>query len=178
MTIKRIAIDSIFLALLIVSTYISIPLSDISLTLQVLVVLLLALILPFIDAEIIIIIYILMGLFGIPVFSNFSGGLSKIFTPSFGFIISFIFVPIIIKLLSLIKIKKESLKTFIISLITLIFIYIIGILYLFVIRSVYEVNIMSFIIVSILPLLPFDIIKVVMVSFITRKLKPILERIS
>ena len=178
MTIKRIAIDSIFLALLIVSTYISIPLSDISLTLQVLVVLLLALILPFIDAEIIIIIYILMGLFGIPVFSNFSGGISKIFTPSFGFIISFIFVPIIIKLLSLIKIKKESLKTFIISLITLVFIYIIGILYLFVIRSVYEVNIMSFIIVSILPLLPFDIIKVVMVSFITRKLKPILERIS
>lgn len=150
MTIKRIAIDSIFLAL----------------------------ILPFIDAEIIIIIYILMGLFGIPVFSNFSGGISKIFTPSFGFIISFIFVPIILKLLSLIKIKKESLKTFIISLITLIFIYIIGILYLFVIRSVYEVNIMSFIIVSILPLLPFDIIKVVMVSFITRKLKPILERIS
>lgn len=178
MTIKRIAIDSIFLALLIVSTYISIPLSDISLTLQVLVVLLLALILPFIDAEIIIIIYILMGLFGIPVFSNFSGGISKIFTPSFGFIISFIFVPIIIKLLALIKIKKESLKTFIISLITLIFIYIIGILYLFVIRSVYEINIMSFIIVSILPLLPFDIIKVVMVSFITRKLKPILERIS
>ena len=59
MTIKLIAIDSIFLALLIVSSYISIPLSDISLTLQVLVVLLLALILPFIDAEIIIVLYIL-----------------------------------------------------------------------------------------------------------------------
>ena len=81
MTIKRIAIDSIFLALLIVSSYISIPLSDISLTLQVLVVLLLALILPFIDAEIIIVLYILMGLIGIPVFSNFTSGISKIFTP-------------------------------------------------------------------------------------------------
>lgn len=178
MTIKRIAIDSIFLALLIVSTYISIPLSDISLTLQVLVVLLLALILPFIDSEIIIIIYIVMGLIGIPVFSNFSGGISKIFTPSFGFIISFIFVPIIVKLLSGIKIKSETLKTLIISSLSLIFIYFIGILYLFVIRSVYEVNIMSLIIVSFLPLFPFDIIKVVLVSFITRKLKPILERIS
>lgn len=178
MTIKRIAIDSIFLALLIVSTYISIPLSDISLTLQVLVVLLLALILPFIDAEIIIIIYILMGLIGIPVFSNFSGGIAKIFTPSFGFIISFIFVPIIIKLLSIMKIKNDIFKTFIISFITLVFIYIIGILYLFIIRSVYEINIMSFIIVSFLPLFPFDIIKVVIVSFITKKLKPILERIS
>ena len=106
MTIKRIAIDSIFLALLIVSSYISIPLSDISLTLQVLVVLLLALILPFIDAEIIIIVYIVMGLFGIPVCSTFSGGISKIFTPSFGFILSFIFVPIIVKLLSKLKINR------------------------------------------------------------------------
>lgn len=178
MTIKRIAIDSIFLALLIVSSYISIPLSDISLTLQVLVVLLLALILPFIDAEIIIIVYIVMGLFGIPVFSTFSGGFSKIFTPSFGFILSFIFVPIIVKLLSKLKIKSETLKTLLISFIALIVIYLIGIMYLFVIRSVYEVNILSFIVVTVLPLLPFDIIKVFLVCFITKKLKPILERIS
>lgn len=178
MTIKRIAIDSIFLALLIVSSYISIPLSDISLTLQVLVVLLLALILPFIDSEIIIIIYIVMGLIGIPVFSNFSGGISKIFTPSFGFILSFIFVPIIVKLLSKLKIKSETLKTLLISFIALTSIYIIGILYLFAIKSVYEVNIVSFIIITVLPLLPFDIIKVVIVCFIIRKLKPILERIS
>lgn len=178
MTIKRIAIDSIFLALLIVSSYISIPLSDISLTLQVLVVLLLALILPFIDAEIIIIVYIVMGLFGIPVFSTFSAGFSKIFTPSFGFILSFIFVPIIVKLLSKLKIKSETLKTLLISFIALIVIYLIGIMYLFVIRSVYEVNILSFIVVTVLPLLPFDIIKVFLVCFITKKLKPILERIS
>lgn len=178
MTIKRIAIDSIFLALLIVSSYISIPLSDISLTLQVLVVLLLALILPFIDAEIIIIVYIVMGLFGIPVFSTFSGGISKIFTPSFGFILSFKFVPIIVKLLSKLKIKSETLKTLLISFIALIVIYLIGIMYLFVIRSVYEVNILSFIVVTVLPLLPFDIIKVFLVCFITKKLKPILERIS
>lgn len=178
MTIKRIAIDSIFLALLIVSSYISIPLSDISLTLQVLVVLLLALILPFIDAEIIIIVYIVMGLFGIPVFSTFSAGFSKIFMPSFGFILSFIFVPIIVKLLSKLKIKSETLKTLLISFKALIVIYLIGIMYLFVIRSVYEVNILSFIVVTVLPLLPFDIIKVFLVCFITKKLKPILERIS
>ena len=67
MTIKRITIDSIFLALLIVSAYIAIPISGISLTIQVLVVLLLALILPFVDSQFIILIYILMGLIGIPV---------------------------------------------------------------------------------------------------------------
>lgn len=178
MTIKRITIDSIFLALLIVSSYIAIPLSDISLTLQVLVVLLLALILPFIDAEIVIIIYIVMGLMGIPVFSNFLGGISKIFTPSFGFILSFISVPVIVKLLSKLKIKSETLKTLIICFVSLIIIYIIGILYLFIIRSVYDVNIISFIVVSILPLFPFDIIKAVLVSFTIKKFKTTLERIS
>ena len=119
-----------------------------------------------------------MGLIGIPVFSNFSGGISKIFTPSFGFILSFIFVPIIVKLLSKLKIKSETLKTLLISFIALTSIYIIGILYLFIIKSVYEVNIVSFIIITVFPLLPFDIIKVVIVCFITRKLKPTLERIS
>ena len=177
MTIKRIAIDSIFLALLIVSSYISIPLSDISLTLQVLVVLLLALILPFIDAEIIIIIYILMGLLGIPVFSSFSGGISKIFTPSFGFIISFLFIPVVIKLMSFIKINNLLLKIILNSFISIFVIYLIGILYLFVIKGVYEINIISFIVISILPLLPFDIIKVLIACSISDKIKPILERI-
>ena len=177
MTIKRIAIDSIFLALLIVSSYISIPLSDISLTLQVLVVLLLALILPFIDAEIIIIIYILMGLLGIPVFSSFSGGISKIFTPSFGFIISFLFIPVVIKLMSFIKINNLLLKIIFNSFISIFVIYLIGILYLFVIKGVYEINIISFIVISILPLLPFDIIKVLIACSISDKIKPILERI-
>lgn len=178
MTIKRIAIDSIFLALLIVSSYISIPLSDISLTLQVLVVLLLALILPFIDAEIILILYITMGLLGIPVFSNFTGGISKIFTPSFGFIISFLFIPLILKLISFIKINKKLLKLVLNSFISIVVIYLISILYLFVINGVYEVNIINFIVISILPLLPFDIIKALIACSISDKIKPILERIQ
>ncbi len=177
MTIKRIAIDSIFLALLIVSSYISIPLSDISLTLQVLVVLLLALILPFIDAEIIIIIYILMGLLGIPVFSSFSGGISKIFTPSFGFIISFLFVPVVLKIISKIKIINKYFKTILYSLLSITIIYTIGILYLFVIKKVYEISMINFIIISILPLLPFDILKVIVALTISDKIKPIIERI-
>lgn len=177
MTIKRIAIDSIFLALLIVSSYISIPISDISMTLQVLVVLLLALVLPFIDAEIILVLYILMGIFGIPVFANFQAGFAKIITPSFGFILSFIFVPIIFKLCSIIKFKKESLKKYIASFISLFSIYLFGILYLFIIKNVYEVDILNLIIILFLPLLPFDIIKVLVACVISNKIKPILERI-
>ena len=177
MTIKRIAIDSIFLALLIVSSYISIPISDISLTLQVLVVLLLALILPFMDAEIIIIIYILMGLFGIPVFSNFSSGIAKVFTPSFGFMLSFLLVPVIFKISSLIQKKNNKLSKYITSFISVVVMYLIASLYLFIIKDVYQVKIIDLIIVSFLPLVPFDIVKVVIACMISEKIKPIIERI-
>ena len=177
MTIKRIAIDSIFLALLIVSSYISIPLSDISLTLQVLVVLLLALILPFMDAEIIIIIYILMGLFGIPVFSNFSSGIAKVFTPSFGFTFSFLLIPVIFKISSLIQKKNNKLSKYITSFISVVVMYLIASLYLFIIKDVYQVEIIDLIIVSFLPLVPFDIVKVVIACMISEKIKPIIERI-
>ena len=89
----------------------------------------------------IIVLYILMGLIGIPVFSNFISGISKIFTPSFGFIISFIFVPFIIKIFDLINIKNDKIKNIISLLITVIFIYTIGCLYLFIIKGVYEIDI-------------------------------------
>ena len=177
MTIKRIAIDSIFLALLIVSSYISIPISDISLTLQVLVVLLLALILPFMDAEIIILVYILMGLFGIPVFSNFSSGIAKVFTPSFGFMFSFLLVPVIFKISSLVQKKNNKLSKYITSFISVVVMYLIASLYLFIIKDVYQVEIIDLIVVSFLPLVPFDIIKVVIACMISEKIKPIIERI-
>ena len=171
MTIKRITIDSIFLALLIVSAYISIPISGISLTIQVLVVLLLALILPYVDSQLIIFIYILMGLIGIPVFSNFTSGFSKIFTPSFGFLLAFLFVPLIIKLLNKINIKKVFVKNLIICFIALIIIYIVAVLYLFILSQFYQIDVMNFIVFSLLPLIPFDIIKVIIVCSIKEKLK-------
>ena len=177
MTIKRIAIDSIFLALLVVSSYISIPISDISLTLQVLVVLLLALILNFMDAEIIIIIYIIMGLLGIPVFSNFSSGITKIFTPSFGFILSFLLVPVINKICSLFISKNNLLKKYINSFISLVVMYLVGCMYLLIIKDIYEVDILNFIVVSFLPLIPFDIVKAVIACIISDKIKPLIERI-
>ena len=171
MTIKRITIDSIFLALLIVSAYIAIPISGISLTIQVLVVLLLALILPFVDSQLIIFIYILMGLIGIPVFSNFTSVFSKIFTPSFGFLLAFLFVPLIIKLLNKINIKKVFVKNFVICFIVLIIIYIVAVLYLFILSRFYQIDVMNFIVFSLLPLIPFDIIKVIIVCSIKEKLK-------
>ncbi|WP_066367568.1 biotin transporter BioY [Neobacillus fumarioli] len=56
------------------------------------------------------IVYMLVGLVGVPVFAGFSGGLRIIFSPTFGFIVSFIFVAFIIgKIIE----RKTSLSAYI-----------------------------------------------------------------
>jgi biotin transport system substrate-specific component len=57
-------------------------------------------------------VYLLVGLVGVPVFSRFGAGLSSIFSPTFGFIISYIFTAFIIgKIVE----KNKSLPFFIIA---------------------------------------------------------------
>nr|WP_096911847.1 biotin transporter BioY [Neobacillus jeddahensis] len=58
------------------------------------------------------IVYMLVGLVGVPVFADFYGGLSIIIRPTFGFIISYILIAFIIgKMVE----KNKSLATFIIA---------------------------------------------------------------
>jgi biotin transport system substrate-specific component len=57
-------------------------------------------------------VYMLVGLVGVPVFADFTGGLTTIIKPTFGFIVSYILVAYIIgKLVE----KKKSLPVFIIA---------------------------------------------------------------
>ena len=49
-----------------------------------------ALLLPAKDAALSVLIYLLIGLAGLPVFAQFTGGLQTVFKPSFGFLIGFV----------------------------------------------------------------------------------------
>ena len=77
-------------ALICVSAYIVIPLpfSPASLTAQTLVVNLIALLLPPRQAAFTIIVYIFLGLTGLPVFSGGVGGPGKLFGPTGGYIMA------------------------------------------------------------------------------------------
>lgn len=70
------------------------------------------------------IVYMLVGFIGIPVFAGISGGMIIITKPSFGFILSFIFTAIIV---GLIAEKKQTIPTFVFSAFIGLFVnYIIG----------------------------------------------------
>lgn len=124
--IKEIVIIALFLALLIVSTFIRIPMpfGD-YLTLQLEVVILIGFILGPRLGTITCLLYMIMGLIGIPVFAA-GGGITYFIRPSFGYIYGFVFASFIVGLLSY-KIKKKNIIIdILIAILGIIVIYIFG----------------------------------------------------
>lgn len=74
---------------------IPLPVSPVPISLTNLVLLISVYILGWKDASISFIIYLLLGLAGLPVFSGFSGGLGKIAGPTGGYLAGFIFMTVI-----------------------------------------------------------------------------------
>ncbi len=92
-SVQKMAIIALMTAVLCILAPISIPvfISPVPVSLGVLAVYLTAYVLSPVDATISVIIFILLGTFGLPVFSGYSGGLSKLVGPTGGYIIGFLF---------------------------------------------------------------------------------------
>ena len=164
-TIKQLVANAIFIALLVVSSFISIPIGHIPYTLQTLLVFIIVMFLNYKDSLIIFLIYTVMGLIGLPVFSNFSSGL----TPTLGFIIGFIISPIIYLIGNkIIKVSNINIKQFINCFISLLFIDLIGLIYF---TIYFEYDILTSLIFSISPYILIDVLKILIAIMITKRLK-------
>ena len=92
-SVQKMAIIALMTAVLCILAPISIPvfISPVPISLGVLAVYLTAYVLSPLEASFSVIIFILLGTFGLPVFSGYSGGLSKLVGPTGGYIIGFLF---------------------------------------------------------------------------------------
>ena len=92
-SVQKMAIIALMTAVLCILAPMSIPvfISPVPISLGVLAIYLTAYVLSPLDATISVIIFILLGTFGLPVFSGYSGGLSKLVGPTGGYIIGFLF---------------------------------------------------------------------------------------
>ena len=81
----RIVRIALFTALICVGAFISVPIGPVPISFQNFFVIMAALLLPAKDAALSVLIYLLIGLAGLPVFAQFTGGLQTVFKPSFGF---------------------------------------------------------------------------------------------
>ncbi|NCA66682.1 MAG: biotin transporter BioY [Clostridia bacterium] len=92
MKTKDLALSGIFLALLIICSWIIIPIGPVPVSLSVLAIFLLGAMLSPFNAIAVCCIYLLLGIMGIPVFSGFGAGIAKILGPTGGYLISYPFM--------------------------------------------------------------------------------------
>ena len=109
MNIKRMIRVSLFAAFLAVSVYllppILVPIIDVSVTLQTLFVMLIGYLLSPVEAFLSVLVYVLLGAIGLPVFSGLRGGIQPIIGPTGGFIMLF---PVVSYLISKFKSKVRN----------------------------------------------------------------------
>lgn len=168
MSVKTLAIDAMLLCILIIGSKITIPLGIINLTMQLPVVFLILFITDKKNSVFIIGTYILIGLFGLPVFSN-GGGYVYLFKPSFGYILGFLVAAILLP-----KKLNNGLFVLINIALGLLIVYVFGSVYMYLILNYYmhvHKGIGYVITVAVLPFILKDIICAYIASAIAYRLR-------
>lgn len=167
-----IALMAISIAMTVVGAYISIPIGTIKITMQFLVTNTVCLLLGKKWGGLSVWIYILMGLLGLPIFSEFSGGIGYVLQPSFGFLIGFAVGGQVSAFIRE-KIGKDTFAAyFVSSLIGLLVLDVIGTVYGAVIMYGYlhsSMSVWKFFVAFLLPFIPIDIAKCAISSLICTK---------
>lgn len=175
MKTRDLSLNAIMVALLAVSSQITIGIQPVPISLQTFVVMLIGILLPPSHAFFTCSAYTLLGLVGVPVFSAFSGGFNSVLSASFGFILSF---SISSFLQSLYLEKRPRLQThdfFFSSFLNFLLTYSIGIPYMYIILHVFlgkEMPIKQIFMLGLLPFIPGDLLKIFLASTIGKRLYP------
>ncbi len=157
MKIKEMCLCALFAILIGVGAFIKVPISIVPITLQTLFVILASLILRQ-KAVYSVLLYVCMGLIGLPVFTS-GGGISYVLIPSFGYLIGFIVSSWFVGRYQ----NTNHMSLISRSCIGLVMIYIIGMLYFVFIQYVYygQIFSLSWIFMSLcLVYLPGDLLSV------------------
>ena len=158
--IKDIAIISVAAAMICVLSPISIPIGDVPISLATFIIYLIAAILGPKKGTISVLVYILVGIIGVPVFSNYRAGISVIVGVTGGYIVGFIPLALLTGIFTY-KFKNKIWMYPIGMILGTIVCYFIGtVWYMFNTNN----NLISSLLVCVVPFLLFDLIKIVLSS--------------
>lgn len=172
-TTKDIVLIPMFTALIAIGAFIKIPLPTCPLTLQWFFVMCAGILLGSKKGAISTLLYVLLGLIGLPIFTG-GGGFWYVFQPTFGYFIGFIVCSFLIGIMA-----EKMMNLYAVCLIATVLLYIIGSAYAYVILNFYQDGegmpigklLFSF---MVLPL-PGDILKVILASVVGKRVKSILK---
>ncbi len=174
---KEITHIAILAAIISVLSIITFQINVVPITLSVFAVLLSAVIAGAKKSVTAVAVYILIGALGIPVFSGIKGGVQILAGPTGGYIISYIFMALIVGIVSD-KIKENNIKNqvilFLFSIISIAVCYILGTIQYVFITSIGWTAALS---ACVYPFIPFDIIKSFLAVIIGLKIKTQIKNI-
>ncbi|MFP4015524.1 MAG: biotin transporter BioY [Halanaerobiales bacterium] len=179
--VRNMNLIAIFTALTAIGAFIKIPLPHLAITLQTIFVLMAGIFLGKKMGAISQLLYVLLGLIGLPIFTQ-GGGPSYILKPSFGYLLGFVAAAYIVGYF-LQNRTLNYINTGLASVLGTIVIYLIGVPYLYMIVNFIsgaEMSISRALQVGLLVPLPGDIVKIVIITltapFINDRLKDYLNR--
>lgn len=171
-------LTALFTALTAVGAFIRIPVGPTPITLQLLFIALAGVLLGPRWGALSQLLYVGMGLAGVPVFTG-GGGFSYVFSPSFGYLIGFIFVPVIIGFITQRETRPGFLRIFLATMLGIFVCYCIGVPYMYIImRNVMNVDI-SFartVMIGFAVFIPGDIAKSLITGYLGKRLVPAVRR--
>ncbi|MCK8826201.1 biotin transporter BioY [Natroniella acetigena] len=167
LTIQDLTYSALFAALLASVAYLVIPLpfSPTPITLQTLVVMLAGAILSTKQAGLSILIFLLIGFSGAPVFSGGSAGIGVLAEPTGGYLVAYPLGAILINLLA----KKDSYYQTALAMVLggVVVIHLFGVIWM---SFVTEMNLTEAVIAGSLPFIPGDLIKAAVATPLSRKI--------
>lgn len=173
-TVQDMVLIAVFTALIAICSWITVPAAagQIPFTLQTFAVFVTAGLLGAKRASVSVVIYILLGMAGIPVFSGFTGGLGVIIGPTGGYIIGFIFTTIIIGVgMQTAKKKRKAIRIAISSASMILgdaVCFLVGTIWFMVLTNT---NITGALTLCVIPFIIPDIIKIIAASIVVDRLK-------
>jgi len=177
-SIQDMTLIALFTALIAVGAFIRIPTPFIPITFQVFFVLLSALLLgPKLGAYSAIL-YMILGLVGVPIFAE-GGGFGYIFRPTFGYIIGFCLGAYVAGKIAQ-RYKNPNFKQWMMAnLAGILVIYVFGVVYFYIISN-FVINIPigvgPLFLYCFVMVIPGDIITAVLASIIAKRLRPVVKR--
>ena len=177
MTTQDLVQTALMAALIAIGAFITIPLGPVPFTMQNFFIFMAGLLLIPKLAGLSVLIYVIIGLIGLPVFAGFTGGPQMIFAPTFGFLISFIIAAVLISKLA--YGEKKFTKILGVLILAEVLFYVIGLPYMYIILTKVNGTPMTFqstLAAGMIPFLIPDLLKAVLAALIAPKILTSLKR--
>lgn len=168
LTLKGMSYASMFGALTAVGAYISIPLPPVPITMQTFFVALSGLLLGRTLGAMSQIVYLCLGIIGLPVFAGGKAGMGVLIGPTGGYLIGFVCGAYVIGYFASLR-EEPNLIWLVFSTVTgLIFVYGLG---LFQLMVVAHLSFLKAVAVGLVPMIPGETIKILLATLIAKKVK-------